>query len=239
MTALSWDGLLNVRDLGGHPTEDGGATRSGSIVRADSPRRLSDRGWESLVEHGVRTIVDLRWHSELDADPPRELPVEVVHIPLLGERGDSEDMTVVDAASSQHEAYLAMLERFRPNFAAALGAVAAAPEGGVLVHCQAGKDRTGLVVALLLRLAGVAPEAIAADYAASGPNLASVLDGWIDQAPTEEERQRRRRTSETPYEGMLEVLRELERRYGGARGYLLAGGASEEELERARARLRG
>ena len=64
---------------------------------------------------------------------------------------------------------------FRTQFGAAVGVIADAEEGGVLVHCHAGKDRTGLVVALLLAVAGVAPEVIAADYALSEPNLAPSL----------------------------------------------------------------
>jgi len=71
---LLWDGLLNVRDLGGHPTEDGGETRYDSIIRADSVRQLSDQGWAALVDYGVQTIVDLRTNDELAADPPGELP---------------------------------------------------------------------------------------------------------------------------------------------------------------------
>ena len=236
---LSWEGCLNVRDLGGQPTEDGNETRFGVVVRADSVRRLSDRGWAALVAHGVRTIVDLRWQSELEADPPRELPVEVVHVPLLGVRHDAAELAFLRSATSQHQAYVGMLEGFGPGFALAVTAVAQAPEGGVLVHCQAGKDRTGLVVALLLRLAGVDAETIAADYALSGARLADVLERWIAEGADEEERAHRRLTSETPAEAMLEVLAELERRNGSVREYLLAAGAQPDDLDRVRARLRG
>ena len=80
---LVWDGLLKVRDLGGHPTEDGGETKFDSVVRADSVRQLSDEGWRALVDYGMKTVVDLRTNEELEADPPAELPVEVRHIPFL------------------------------------------------------------------------------------------------------------------------------------------------------------
>ena len=82
---LAWEGLLNVRDLGGHPIEDGGETRWGAVVRADNVRRLTDAGWRALVDYGVRSVVDLRFHEELAEDPPRELPVDVVHVSLFGE----------------------------------------------------------------------------------------------------------------------------------------------------------
>ena len=80
---LIWDGCLNVRELGGLPTLDGRETRRGSIVRADSVRQLSDEGWRALVDHGVRTVIDLRGDHEREEDPPAELPVEVVHVPFL------------------------------------------------------------------------------------------------------------------------------------------------------------
>jgi protein-tyrosine phosphatase len=241
---LDWDGLLNVRDLGGHPTEDGGRTRRGAVVRADSVRRLSDAGWASLVEYGVQTILDLRFQEELEADPPYDLPVDVVHVPLLP-GFDAPDWVEIDElvhgaadqASAQTASYLAFLERFGPQFVAAVRAVADAPPGGVLVHCQAGKDRTGLIVALLLRLSGVPVGEIADDYALSEENLRPVLAQWIAEGEDERERERRLRISATPRATMVEVLGELERRHGSVGGYLLEAGADEAMLERARARL--
>jgi protein-tyrosine phosphatase len=243
---LAWDGLLNVRDLGGHPTEDGGETLRGAVVRADSVRRLSDGGWAALVDYGVQTIVDLRFQEELEADPPLDLPVDVEHVPLLP-GFDAPDWVeihalvdgAVDDASAQSASYLAFLERFGPQFAAAIRAIADAPPGGVLVHCQGGKDRTGLVVALLLRLSGVPVEEIAADYALSEANLRPVLERWVDEAETPLERERRRRISASPRSTMVAVLGELERRHGSVRGYLLEAGADEATLERARKRLGG
>lgn len=229
---LVWDGCLNVRDLGGHPTEDGGETRFGAVVRADNVRRLSDHGWAALVAHGVATIVDLRYYDELADDPPRDLPVELVHVPLPG---------VYEAFPHLEgiaETYLEFLERQRSDFARAVGAVARAREGGVVVHCLAGKDRTGLVVGLLLRLAGVSLEVVAADYAVSEASLAAWLRPWVDGAEDGSERARRERMRVAPAEVMSDALAELERRHGSVREYLLAGGASEAELDRARERLR-
>jgi hypothetical protein len=61
---LTWDGCLNVRDLGGLPTADGGETRSGAIVRADSVQQLNKAGWQALVDHGIGTVIDLRGDHE-------------------------------------------------------------------------------------------------------------------------------------------------------------------------------
>ncbi len=242
---LPWDGCLNVRDLGGHPTGDGSQTRMRAIVRADSVRQLTDTGWEQLVDYGVRTVVDLRRHSELEQDPPVELPVEVVHIPLLGELTLAEEIAVgerwlsaPDDVSATREGYLEMLEQHRSNLAAAVATIARAPEGGVLVHCAGGKDRTGLVAAILLRLAGVSLDDIASDYALSAENLAPIFDAWLDAAADDNDRKFRRRIGGSPAKAMADVLREIERRYGSVRDYLLAGGTTDEDVERARARLR-
>jgi protein-tyrosine phosphatase len=241
---LLWDGCVNVRDLGGLPLEDGGETSFGSVVRADSIRQLSDDGWASLVDYGIRRVVDLRFHVELAADPPRELPIDVVHIPLLPDPGD-ELWTEVDALGARiadpvertRQVYVRFLEHGRAQFGRAASAVAAT-DGGAVVHCMGGKDRTGLVCALLLRLAGVGAEAIADDYGLSERNLAAGAERWIAAAGTDEEREWRRRVSVGPAEAMGGVLAAIEERYGGADGYLRAAGVDDEALAALRARLR-
>ena len=80
---LAWEGCLNVRDLGGHATQDGGETAYGRVVRADSVRQLNDAGWRAAAEYGIRTVVDLRGDHELRDDAPGELPLDVVNVPFL------------------------------------------------------------------------------------------------------------------------------------------------------------
>ena len=246
---LLWDGLLNVRDLGGHPTEDGGETRYGSIIRADSVRQLSDRGWTALVDYGVQTIVDLRANEELEADLPAELPVEVLHIPFfetdtsewkeIETQLDAAARAAPDVPTATRDVYLIFLEHFGRNVAAAIRAVANAPEGGVVIHCAGGKDRTGLLTAFLLHIAGVDIEEIAADYALSEERLRPRHEQWFAEAETDEQRERLKRISQTPAESIEGVFAELQRRYGSVEGYLRQAGLSDEELDRARARLRG
>jgi protein-tyrosine phosphatase len=245
---LSWEGCLNVRDLGGHPTADGGETRYGEIVRADSIRQLTDAGWQALVEYGIRTVVDLRGHHELRNDPPRELPVDVVHVPFMetNEEEWREIETQIDATravapdfpTSTRDIYLIFLERFQENAAASLCAVARAPEGGVVVHCVGGKDRTGLLCAFLLHLAGVGIDEIAVDYALSEERLRPRHDAWLAEAATEAEREWIERVAQTPAAAMVGVFAELERRYGGVKAFLRGGGAGDHDLELAAARLR-
>jgi protein tyrosine/serine phosphatase len=101
-----------------------------------------------------------------------------------------------------------------------------------------GKDRTGLVTALLLSLAGVDDEQIAADYALSEERLRPRHELWFAEAETDAERERLRRIAQTPAASIVGVLAELERRYGGVEGYLRDAGLTDEELRLARARLR-
>jgi protein-tyrosine phosphatase len=246
---LVWDGCLNVRDLGGHRTVDGGETNFGAIVRADNVSQLSEAGWEALTAYGVRTVLDLRGEHERDDDPPGNLPVEVLHVPFMeaseaeweeiAEEIEAAAAAAPDVTTSTRDVYLIFLERFGANIAAALRAVANAPEGGVVVHCVGGKDRTGLLVAFLLHLAGVPHEEIAADYALSEERLRPRHEAWFEAADSEEELERLRRIAQTPAESMLGVFRELERRHGSVDGYLRSTGLTEEELERLRQRLRG
>jgi protein tyrosine/serine phosphatase len=245
---LVWDGCLNVRDLGGLPTRDGGETRFGAVVRADSVRQLTDEGWQALVEHGIRTVIDLRGDHELAEDPPAESPVDVVHIPFisgdeaerdaLGEELDAAAAAAPDVPTSTRDVYLIFLDRFRSNVAAAVRAVASAPVGGIVIHCAGGKDRTGLLSALLLHLAGVDDEDIATDYALSAERLRPRHERWFDAAESEEELERLRRMTQTPAESMVGVFSELARRYGGVEEYLRGAGVTDDELELARARLR-
>jgi len=241
---LTWDACVNVRDLGGFATEDGGRTRHGAIVRADTIARLSESGWAALVDHGIRRIVDLRFHDEREADPPRQLDVEVVHVSLLGEREAEywlhldERLTAMSPPDYLAWSYVEFLDRFREHFAAALRAITDAPEGGVVVHCLGGKDRTGLVCALLLRNAGVAEEDVVSDYALSEKQLAEVHEAWVRAAATPEEREFRGRLGYAPASVMRHVLEELDRKYGGVRGYLEAAGLDASEIARLRDRLR-
>jgi hypothetical protein len=229
---LAWDGCVNVRDLGGLPTEDGGRTRHRVLVRADSIRGLTAVGWDALVDYGVLSAIDLRADRELESDPATEPPIPVTRVPIAPTDGAAWNWP------SMLEAYLALLAEFRPQFAQAVAAVARA-EPPVVVHCQGGRDRTGLTVALLLRLAEVEPATIAADHALSDESWAPYNDPWFEEAPDEEERARRRRIALPAGRTMADVLAEVDRSYGGPAGYLTGGGLPQECINTLVLRLRG
>ena len=230
MRELSWDGFLNVRDLGGLPVRGGGETARGQVARSESPGFLSDRGWRELAEHGIRTIVDLRCPSE----PPYEPRDGVVREPVPMFRFDDEDLIArLEGVRDSRVFYRVLVDYCHQPIARAVAAVGDAPPGGVLVHCQAGRDRTGIVTAFLLALAGVPDEEIVADYLATEAALQTRREEELQAAATEEERDWIRYVHRVQADSILGALDAA----GDVREYLLQGGASEGQLERARARL--
>jgi protein tyrosine/serine phosphatase len=243
VTSLAWEGCVNVRDLGGLPTEDGRRTRLGGVVRSDNVRRLTDEGWRALAEHGVQRIVDLRFPEELAEDQPRDVEIDVVHVSVLGAEFDPDYVKELDAHLAANDvadhyawSYVEFLERYRERFGQAFAAIADA-DGTVVVHCFAGKDRTGLVAAILLRLAGVDHATIGADYALTADNLRARWQVWVREARDEEERAKLEKLQHTPADAMSRVVQEVERRYGDVASYLRAAGLSDEQVERLRERL--
>jgi protein-tyrosine phosphatase len=240
---LEWDGCLNVRDLGGVALADGGETRYGVLVRADNIRRLTDEGWRALAEHGVARIVDLRWQTELDDDPPRDVDIDVVHVSLLGEFDPDFTDDILDYMAADDPAgywavsYTRILEKFAANFAQALAAIADAPDGAVVFHCAGGKDRTGLVAALLLRLAGAPIDEIGRDYALTAELRARGPDRWVEAARDDDERAIRLFMQNTPAESMQRAIGQLERDHGSVEGYLRRAGLDEPRIDRLKRRL--
>jgi protein-tyrosine phosphatase len=228
---LVWDGCVNVRDLGGLPLEGGGETCFGVLVRADSIAGLTEAGWAALANYGVALAVDLRGeHERAELDRRREPPIPVLRIPISPSTGPAV------LWPSMLEAYLGILEDFRPQFAEVVDAIAdmTAP---VVIHCHGGRDRTGLTAALLLRLAGVDAETIAADHALSDESWAPYNVRWFEEAPDGAERARRQRIAAPAGRTMAEVLAEVDLRYGGVRAYLRD--ALPQNIDRIVVRLRG
>jgi protein-tyrosine phosphatase len=184
---LDWDGCFNARDLGGLRTTDRRTTRWGAVVRADALDGLTAAGWAAVVDHGVRTVIDLRNDDERGPDAaPRPAALTTVHLPL--DAAEDREFWSVWASGPQFGTpltYRPHLERFPERSARVVAAIANAEPGGVVFHCVGGRDRAGQVAMLVLALAGVAPEDIAADYALSAECLSAryAARGEEDQGP--------------------------------------------------------
>jgi protein-tyrosine phosphatase len=184
---LDWEGIYNARDLGGLPLVAGGATRRGAIFRSDSLQELAAGGWAEVEALGIGTVVDLRNESEIGPDAaPRPASIETLNIPL--DVTEDREFWEVWGSGPQFATplyYRPHLERFPERSAAVVRAIARARPGGVVFHCQGGRDRAGQTAIMVLALAGVEPEAIAADYALSDERLRALYlsRGRQDEAP--------------------------------------------------------
>ena len=224
------DSAYNFRDLGGLPTEDGRITRPGRLYRSAT---LHDLGPDEAAilrdRFGIACVVDLRTPDEIAAQGGGSatawgvrcvnLPVEPPPLPP-------------DGPADLLSRYFAYLDRSTPNVIAALRRVSSEAPGPVAVHCTSGKDRTGVVSALLLRLVGVTRDAVIEDYAATAANVPRVMERLGRRGP------RPLRAGDIP-PGILEAeektirafLEQLEARFGSAEAWALEQGLDRSEVD--------
>ncbi|HEY9733027.1 MAG TPA: tyrosine-protein phosphatase [Drouetiella sp.] len=169
MRNLNWDGCLNVRDLGGLKTEDGRETTFGQFVRADGLDQLNASGVAQMQEYGISTIIDMRDSRERNADL-EYAGVRRLHVPLE-DQSDEEFWQEWRAFNCTPLYYKPFLEHCPERVMSVFAAIAEAGPGGIVFHCGAGRDRTGLISMLLLRLVGVTPAEVWGDYLLSQNNL--------------------------------------------------------------------
>lgn len=229
---LTWPNCLNVRDVGGLPTSDGRQIAAGALIRSDNLSRLTDAGVTALREASVSRIIDVRTPPECDGDPsPFATDPLYRNMPLYN-ADDPYDPTL-----SLEQNYMAMLDLHPELLAAAVGAIADAPTGAVVVHCHAGKDRSGNVVALALSIAGVPAQSVAADYAFLDDRMRDHFAEQLALINDSNERSQLAESFTARPETMLAVLQHLEDQYGGAEAYLRQGGLGDNQLYALRARL--
>ena len=233
--------VFNVRDLGGLPTADGDRIRAGHVYRADGVHRLAGDDIDAARQLGLRTVIDLRTTNEIDRGPQfpaTELGVEWHHLPVIP-RQWSEDSLVAAATATEFltERYLEMLEVGGASIARSLELIA--HRGPALFHCAAGKDRTGVLAAAVLGLAGVDDEVIAADYHLSAVGMADMMDWLMREHPEARDAMvnQPREYFECPPEAMLGFLAGVREQYGTMDDLARALGVDAETVTLLRATL--
>lgn len=245
MVAL--DGVHNFRDLGGYPTADGGTTRWGLVYRADGLHHLTPTDVDVLRDRGLGMVIDLRTDAEL-ADrgrfPVDQHDVLFHHLPVVDRTWMPGEVPEFDNA---HDflmwAYRDMLAVGAPKLAAGLTLIAAADNTPLVFHCAAGKDRTGLLAALVLAAVGVPAEYIAADYGKTAEAMVRMRAAWAawaaDQGPQQvtQLNEDRNHYFESPAPVMAELLAELTAAHGHLVDYIRSLGVTNASIDALRLRL--
>ncbi|EXG81813.1 tyrosine-protein phosphatase [Cryptosporangium arvum] len=172
--AVPLPGTYNVRDAGGYATAGGGSVRRGLLIRADGLSGLDDEGRAQLAALGVRTVIDLREGAEVEVAPDAlgDLPIRYRHLPAFA------GVAAQERPRSLQDAYHLMVDECGDALAAVIPALAEPGALPAVVHCTAGKDRTGVVIAIVHALLGVGAADVEADYAATARNLST---GFADK----------------------------------------------------------
>jgi protein-tyrosine phosphatase len=235
-SALS--GYVNFRDLGGHATPDG-PVRHGRVYRSDSLAHVNPSDVEHLIdERGVRTVVDLRGASEVDAypnHPMREAGAAIHHVPLI-DPAKREQSGFEWETMSLFDLYRFILTSAGPQFVEVLQVIAEPANHPLVFHCAAGKDRAGLIAATTLGLLRVDDEEIVDDYA----RTSAALDELRARAQRRAEGTGRApadRFMTADAETMREVLAWLRAEHGGFENYMLSHGFTAGEIALLRASL--
>jgi protein-tyrosine phosphatase len=236
---IDLDGCHNFRDLGGYPTGDGRALRWRLLFRSDALHHLTPGAVARVRDElAIGDLIDLRSSLELRTDGRGLLgrePLRFHHLPLfdgslIATAQQSDGFTLADR-------YFLMAEMAKGPIARVISALAASPAAAVY-YCAAGKDRTGVVSAILLGLLGVRDEIIVADYAATQENLDAIIDRLM---ATEGYRELLAvlppETQHAAPETMIALLTKIRDRYGSMRGYARGIGVSDESLQRLESRL--
>jgi protein-tyrosine phosphatase len=231
---IALPGTLNLRDLGGYPTSDGGTVRWRTLLRSDALHRLDDTGRAALVGFGLRTVIDLRTDEEASCAPSAldGTGARVFHVPLF--RAEAIGTLPPELAA----VYRHMIDDRGAAIAEAVGRLSVGGALPGLIHCSAGKDRTGLVAALVLEVIGVPDEIIAVDYAMSAENLDADMAQVMSRIQAISGGQGLDLgVLGSPPELILEALARVRDQAGSVAGYLIRNGLPRPAIESLRSAL--
>jgi protein-tyrosine phosphatase len=233
------EGAANFRDLGGYATATGQHVRWGSVYRADNLSELTDADHEILRGLGIKTVIDLRtsFEFELGAFDVDKLPVALHHLPLV--EGVPDPERFLASPGFLASSYVEMLEQAGPHFAFALTLLASPEQHPAVFHCAVGKDRTGVLAAVLLGLLGVPDETIVADYALSAEAMVMISRRFIERFPEHEalvDVYQETVLSAKP-SNMKQLLEVVAQRWGSMVDYVVQLGVSDATIAKLRSSL--
>ena len=244
---LNVPSAYNVRDLGGYRTADGKTTRWRAFLRADSLHNLSESTRNGLIEYGVRTVIDLRRTFET-VETPNALAgmegIEFFHLNMIGDTSPpgyiappQDEWTTPEATA---DIYRVLLDQRQDVISETLAALANSKGHTAIYHCAAGTDRTGIISALLLGLAGVPADTIAEDYALSayGLRLKLMAEGIPDSLADQDFTLEEPPELLAPPEAMERTLQHLNGQYGGIESYVRHIGLTDAQITDIRNMLR-
>lgn len=236
---IACDGTFNVRDLGGYATTDGRVVRWQTLYRADGLHRIPHGATSPVDDLGWRTVLDLRTTAEVDAGAFLGTGLEVIHLPILRATWGIPEVTEVDPVEFLSTHYLQMLDEGAAAIAAAFAVLASPVRLPVVFHCSAGKDRTGVLAALVLSALGVPADVVAADYHLSAPAVEQLVSWLTESRPdlAEEMSRQPKAFLSCPPEAMHTFLEALRDRYGSVEAYLLGVGVAPPVLLALRSNL--
>jgi protein-tyrosine phosphatase len=236
---LRIDGLVNVRDLGGLQTPDGRVIRSRQVIRSDNPRKLTEQGQLDLSNViAPSVVIDLRMSFEVTHEGYviEHESARLAHFPMIPQSGITPEQIAAGGTDNLVDDYLRQLEKNASSIVDVLRLMADPVNRPVVVHCSAGKDRTGVVIAMLLDILGVAHEDIVADYHVTTTNMAPIIerirssqvyqDNGLAGAPDW--------IFGSEPETMRTFLETMTQTYGGAEQWALAKGLDASEITQLR-----
>ncbi|RHM58967.1 MULTISPECIES: tyrosine-protein phosphatase [Coprobacillaceae] len=221
--------VTNVRDLGGYETQDGYYTKAHKFIRSACPSKIDEAGKKQLYDYGIRTVVDLRSPFEVEQlpHPLKEYQdIEYYHIDLLQSQNFSLIADNIKEYQDLSGFYIFMIEANKNQMKKIFEIFYEHPYDAIMFNCSAGKDRTGVVSALLLDLAGCHEYDIVKDYSESFENNKPILDQLKGMIKEEDEK-----FLGSDPRIMMKFLAYLRETYGSAKEYLLQCGLDEEQIQ--------
>ena len=231
--------LFNFRDVGGYAAGDGRTVRRSRLYRSDSLHRIDETDRSAFTALGIRTVIDLRRPSEVERDgrvPDYDgLTYRHIHPEHADWGANRFGDSGVSLARYLADRYADLARTGTAGLAEAVGLIADSANAPVVVHCVAGKDRTGIVCALTLSVLGVPDEDVVADYALSTAASRRFTE-WV-RATLPDAEEPPPPFLESPAETMELFLAELRTGYGSVEGYLTHAGVTETQVESLRTHL--